>query len=137
LGVILHPVEVRAPNEFQPAFAAMTQSHDGALITFGDAFTMRHRTQIVALAAASQLPAIYEAREFAETGGLMAYGPRLLDMFRRAASYVAKLLSGAKPEDLPVEEATTFSLVINLKTATALGLEIPPSLVSRADEVIQ
>jgi putative tryptophan/tyrosine transport system substrate-binding protein len=137
LGVRLHPVEVRAPNDFQPAFAAMSQDRDGALITFGDAFTMRHRTQIVTLAAASRLPAIYESREFAETGGLMTYGPRLLDMFRRAASYVAKILSGAKPGDLPVEEATTFALVINLKTARALGLSIPPSLLARADEVIQ
>ena len=135
--MILHPVEVRALNEFQSAFAAMTQSHDGALITFGDAFTMRHRTQIVALAAASQLPAIYEAREFAETGGLMAYGPRLLDMFRRAASYVAKILGGAKPGDLPVEEATTFTLVINLKTATALGLTLPLSILFEADEAIR
>jgi putative ABC transport system substrate-binding protein len=137
LGVRLHPVEVRAPNDFQPAFAAMNQGRAGALITFGDAFTMRHRTQIVTLAAASRLPAIYESREFAETGGLMAYGPRLLDMFRGAASYVAKILSGAKPGDLPVEEATTFALVINLKTARALGLSIPRSLLARADEVIQ
>jgi putative tryptophan/tyrosine transport system substrate-binding protein len=137
LGVRLHPVEVRAPNDFQPAFAAMSQDRDGALITFGDAFTMRYRTQIVTLAAASQLPAIYESREFAEAGGLMAYGPRLPDMFRRAASYVAKILSGARPDDLPVEEATTFALVINLKTARALGLSIPPSLLARADKAIQ
>jgi putative tryptophan/tyrosine transport system substrate-binding protein len=137
LGVRLRPFEGRALNDFQPAFAARNQGRAGGLITFGDAFTMRHRTQIVTLAAASRLPAIYESTEFAETGGLMAYGPRLLDVFRGAAGYVAKVLSGAKPGNLPVEEATTFALVINLKTARALGLSIPPSLLVRADEVIQ
>ena len=137
LGVMLHPVPVRDPSDFEPAFTAMTQQRDGALITFGDAFTMFHRVQIITLTAASRLPAIYEAREWAEAGGLMAYGPSLRDMVRRAATYVDKILKGAQPGNLPVEEVTTFALAINQKTATTLGLSIPPSLLGRADEVIQ
>jgi putative ABC transport system substrate-binding protein len=137
VGVMLHPVEVRDPGDFELAFAAMRQQHDSALITLGSAFTLFHRAQIVSLAAANRLPAVYEAKEWAEAGGLMAYGPSLQDVVQRAAAYVAKILNGATPSDLPVEEVTTFALVINLNTAQALGLTVPSSLLSRADEVIR
>jgi putative ABC transport system substrate-binding protein len=98
-------------------------------------FTERRR--LVDLAAKNRLPAVYVQREFVEAGGLMAYGPNLADLFRRAATYVDKILKGAKPGDLPVEQPTKFDLVINLKTAKALGLTVPPSLLGRADEVLQ
>ena len=137
LGVRLQPQEVRDPHTFGQAFAAMRQAHADALITFGDVFTLQHRTRIVTLATQSQLPAIYELKPFVEAGGLMAYGPRPKEMFQRVAGYVDKILKGAKPGDLPVEQPTTFELVINLKTAKALGLTIPPSLLSQADEVIR
>ena len=137
LGVRLQPQEVRDPHTFGQAFAAMRQAHADALITFGDVFTLQHRTRIVTFATQSQLPAIYELKPFVEAGGLMAYGPRPKEMFQRVAGYVDKILKGAKPGDLPVEQPTTFELVINLKTAKALGLTIPPSLLSQADEVIR
>ena len=137
LGVRLQPQEVRDPHTFGQAFAAMRQAHADALITFGDVFTLQHRTRIVTFATQSQLPAIYELKPFVEVGGLMAYGPRPKEMFQRVAGYVDKILKGAKPGDLPVEQPTTFELVINLKTAKALGLTIPPSLLSQADEVIR
>jgi putative ABC transport system substrate-binding protein len=137
LGVKLQPQEVRDPHTLGPAFAAMRQAHADALITFGDVFTLQHRTRIVTFATQSQLPAIYELKPFVEAGGLMAYGPRPKEMFQRVAGYVDKILKGTKPGDLPVEQPTTFELVINLKTAKALGLTIPPSLLSQADEVIR
>jgi putative ABC transport system substrate-binding protein len=122
LGVRLHPQEVREPHAFEPAFAAMRQAHADALITFGDVFTLQHRTQIARLAAQRRLPAIYELRAFVEAGGLIAYGPRLEDLVRHVAVYVEKILNGAKPADLPVEQPTTFELVINLTTAPSYSL---------------
>jgi putative ABC transport system substrate-binding protein len=137
LGLRLQPQEVRDPHTLGQAFAAIRQASADALITFGDVFTLQHRTRIVTLATQHQLPAIYELKAFAEAGGLMAYGPRSEAMFRRAATYVDKILKGAKPGDLPVEQPTTFELVINLKTAEALGLTIPPTLLFQATEVIR
>jgi putative ABC transport system substrate-binding protein len=137
LAFQLHPVEVREARDLEGAFTTMTQQGADALITALSAFTLHHRSQIVALAATSRLPAMYQGREFAEAGGLMSYGPDRLDQWRRAATYVDKILKGAKPADLPVEQPRKFELVINLKTAQALGLTIPPSLLFQADEVIR
>jgi putative ABC transport system substrate-binding protein len=136
-GRQLHPVEVRSPDAFDSAFAAMARAGAEALIVLGDTLTVSYRLQIVDLAAKHQLPAMYSGREFVDAGGLMAYGPSLPDAFRRAAAYVDKILKGAKPADLPVEQPTTFELVINLKTARALGLTLAPALLFQADEVIQ
>jgi putative ABC transport system substrate-binding protein len=137
LGVRLYPQEVRDPHAFEPAFAAMRQAQADALITFGDVLTMQHRRRIVPLATQSRLPAIYELKAFVEAGGLMAYGPRLEAMYRRVAGDVEKILQGAKPAELPVEQPTQFELAINLTTAQALGLTISPALLSQADAVIR
>jgi len=137
LKVQLQVLEARAPSEFAGAFSAMTKDRVGGLIALGGPMFFVQRTRIVELAAQSRLPAMYGAKEFAEAGGLMAYGPNLRESFRRAATYVAMILKGAKPADLPIEQPTKFELVINVKTAKALGLTIPPSLLLRADEVIQ
>jgi putative ABC transport system substrate-binding protein len=115
----------------------MRRERPGALILAGDAIFGLHRERIVALAAKSRLPALYPARHFVDSGGLMSYGTNFDDLFRRAAAYVDKILKGAKPADLPIEQPTRFELVINLKTVKALGLPIPPSVLLRADEVIQ
>ena len=135
--VRLQPLEARGPSEIDSAFAAMTSEQAGAVIVLVDAMLLDHRTQIADLAARRRLPAVYGLSDHAEAGGLMAYGPNGLDMFRRAATYVDKILKGAKPGDLPVEQPTKFALVINLKAAKALGLTIPPSLLQRADQVIE
>jgi len=137
LGVQLQLLEARGLNEFDGAFAAMARKGAGALLVVVDPVFGLHRTRLVDLAAKSRLPAIYGVREYAETGGLMSYGTDPRDNFRRAAAYVDKTLKGAKPADLPVEQPTKFELVINLKTAKALGLTIPPSLLARADQVIE
>ncbi|HEV2056385.1 MAG TPA: ABC transporter substrate-binding protein [Methylomirabilota bacterium] len=137
LKVQLQVLEARAPSDFASTFSAMTKDRAGALITLGANMFFAHRTRIVELAAQSRLPALYGQKEFAEAGGLMAYGANTRENFRRAATYVDKILKGAKPADLPVEQPTKFELVINLKTAKALGLTIPPSLLQRADKVIQ
>ena len=115
----------------------MTSEQAGAVVVLVDAMLLDHRTRIADLAARHRLPAVYGLSDHAEAGGLMAYGPNRLDMFRRAATYVDKILKGAKPGDLPVEQPTKFALIINLKAAKALRLTIPPSLLQRADQVIE
>jgi putative ABC transport system substrate-binding protein len=128
---------VRNPAEIDSAFAAMTRERAGALLTLSDAIFDTQQRQILELAAQRRLPAIFGNRQYAEAGGLAAYGADFLDLERRAATYVDKILKGAKPADLPVEQPTKFELVINLKTAKALGLTIPASLLQRADQVIE
>jgi putative tryptophan/tyrosine transport system substrate-binding protein len=137
LGVTLHSVEVRRPHDFAQAFAALTEARPDALITFTESLTIGHRHQIVDFATQHRLPMVSEIREFAEAGGLMTYGPSVPDLFRRAAYYVDRILKGATPADLPVEQPMKFELVINLKTAKTLGLTISPTLLFQADEVIQ
>jgi putative tryptophan/tyrosine transport system substrate-binding protein len=137
LGVRLQVVEARSPADFDRAFSDMTRARAGALTVLGGGMFFGERRRLVDLAAKNRLPAVYPQREYVDAGGLMAYGPSLADMYRRAATYVDKILKGAKPGDLPVEQPTKFDLVINLETAKALGLTIPPSLLSRADAVIQ
>jgi len=137
LGVRLQILEARDPQEIDSAFAAMTRGRAAALVVLADAILLNQRRQIAELAAERRLPAVYGPSEHAEAGGLMAYSANLLDLERRAATYVDKILKGAKPADLPVQQPTKFELVINLKTAKALGLTIPPSLLLRADQVIE
>jgi ABC-type uncharacterized transport system substrate-binding protein len=137
LGVALQPLEVRGPEDFEAAFAAATRGNAQALVAFDDPLTVAYRPRIVALAASSRLPAMYGFREFPDEGGLMSYGANFVDLFRRAATYVDKILKGAKPADLPIEQPTKFELVINRKTANALGLTVPPTLLAQADEVIE
>jgi putative tryptophan/tyrosine transport system substrate-binding protein len=137
LGLHVEIVDARAPSDFPAAFADARKRRADAMVVLASSFFNSHRDTIVKLAATSRLAAIYEQRDFTEAGGLMSYGPKLTEMYRRAATYVDKILKGAKPADLPVEQPTKFELVINLKTAKALGLTIPPSLLGRADEVIQ
>jgi putative ABC transport system substrate-binding protein len=137
LGVRLQFVEARGPADFDRAFLDMTRARAGALTVLPSGMFIGQRRRLVALAAKNRLPAVYQSRESVDAGGLMSYGPNLADLFRRAATYVDKILKGAKPADLPVEQPTKFELVINLKTAKALGLTIPQSVLGRADEVIE
>jgi putative tryptophan/tyrosine transport system substrate-binding protein len=137
LGVQLHLVEARGPDAFDSAFAAMTSAHAGALLVLADPMFLQHRRRLAELAAMSHLPAIYKTRAHVEAGGLFCYGASVPDQFRRAATYVDKILKGAKPADLPVEQPMKFELVINFKTAKALGLTMPPTLLFQADEVIR
>jgi len=137
LGILLVPVEVTSPDKLDLVFATLAAERVEALLVPPDTTFYSRRQQIADLAATTRLPAIYGYREHVEVGGLISYGPDLVDQYRRAASYVDKILKGAQPADLPVEQPTKIELVINLKTATALGLAIPPTLVARADEVIQ
>ena len=137
LAVELQALEARAPDDFENAFAAMTSEGAGALLVLRDGMLLLHRQRLLDLAAKRRLPAMYAGKEEVVDGGLVAYGPSLRDSFRRAATYVDKILKGAKPADLPIEQPTKFELVINLKTAKALGLTIPPSILARADEVIE
>jgi putative ABC transport system substrate-binding protein len=137
LGLELQLVEARGPGDFDRAFAAMAKERVGALFVVTDPVFIPHRARLVSLAAKSRLPSIFTQRADVEAGGLLSYGPSFADMYRRAAAYVDKILKGARPADLPVEQPTKFELVINLKTAKTLGLTIPPSLLQRADEVIQ
>ena len=135
----LQPLEAHSPSEIDSAFAAMTRERAGALLVLLDPILARprQRERIAELAARSRLPAMYALRLHVEAGGLMAYGADIFDLYRRSAIYVDKILKGAKPGDLPIEQATKFEFVINLKTAKALGLTIPPSLLQRADQVIE
>ena len=137
IGVQLHSVDARRPADFDRAFEAAILDRVDALITVEGVLTATDLSRIVEFAAMSRLPAIYGLREFVDAGGLMAYGVDLRDLFRRAATYVHRILNGARPGDLPVEPPVKFELAINLKTARALGLTIPPSLRRRADYVIQ
>jgi len=137
LGTKLQVVDVRGPDDFEGAFRAVTMGRPSALVVLADFLTTGHRGRIAEFAAKNQLPTISEFREFAAAGCLMAYGPSLPDSGRRAASYVDRILKGAKPGNLPVEQPTKFELVINLKTARTLGLTIPTSLRLRADHVIE
>jgi putative tryptophan/tyrosine transport system substrate-binding protein len=137
LGVEIAAVEARGASDLDAALEAVAAARPSALISLADATLWNHRRRVVDFALRKRIPALFPEREFADDGGLMAYGPNVPANFRRAAVYVDKILKGAKPADLPVEEPTKFELVINLKTAKALGLTIPPSLLARADQVIQ
>jgi putative ABC transport system substrate-binding protein len=137
LGVRLQFVEARGPADIDRAFSDVTRARAGALTVWTNAMFVAERRRLVALAAKNRLPAVYTLREFVDVGGLMSYGHSQADLNRRAATYVDKILQGAKSADLPVEQPTKFDLVINLKTAKALGLTIPPSLLARADHVVE
>ena len=130
-------MEVRVPDDFERVFHAATTGHATAFVVLDDVFVFTHRTQVVKLAAKTRLPAIYGFSEFVEAGGLMSYAANLSDSYRRSATYVDKILKGAKPADLPVEQPTKFDLVINLKTAKQIDLTIPPNVLARADRVIK
>jgi len=137
LGMRLQFVEARGPTEFDRAFSDMTKARADALTVLGSAMFNNERRRLVDLAAKNRLPAVYSGRASVDAGGLMSYGPDIADLWRRAATYVDKILKGAKPADLPVEQPTKFELIINLKTAKGLDITIPQSLLGRADEVIQ
>ena len=137
LGLELQDLPARSPDDFDSAFAAMTAKRAGALLLAGDIMFLTHRTRLADLAAKSRLPTMCSMREYVEAGGLMSYGPSSPDLFRRAATHVDKVLKGVKPADLPVEQPTKFELVINAKTAKAIGITVPQSVLLRADEVIE
>jgi putative ABC transport system substrate-binding protein len=137
LSIQLSVVSLRTPEEFDGAFSTAARARAQALYVIPDAFFFSHRTTISQLAAKARLPAIYGAKGFADEGGLMSYGPNFGDVFRRSAGYVDKILKGAKPGDLPIEQPTKLEFVVNLKTAKALGITIPESILVRADEVIR
>ena len=131
------PSTWRDPVELERSVAAFARAPNGGLILTASAFSAVHRDLIIALAARYKLPATYQERSYAAAGGLVSYGPNFVDQYRRAAAYVDRILKGEKPADLPVQAPTKYDLVINLKTAKALGLEIPPDVLARADEVIE
>jgi putative ABC transport system substrate-binding protein len=137
LGVQLQSVGVKNSNDFDEAFSAITKGRTGALYALGDSLIATNRKRIVDFAANNRLASMFSTRQAAEAGGLMAYGTNFFDLFRRAATYVDKILKGAKPGDLPVEQPTKFELVINLKAAKQIGLTIPPNVLARADRVIR
>ena len=137
LGVRLQTLAARDPQEIDSAFAAMTRERAGALVVLPDAIFGNQRKQIADLAKKSRLPSVCGIPEYADAGGLIVYGANNLDLERRAAIFVDKILRGAKPADLPVEQPTKFDLIIHLKTAKAIGLTIPPSLLRRADQIIE
>jgi putative ABC transport system substrate-binding protein len=136
-GVDVRPVKLRDPGEIERAITAFARAPNGALILTASALSTVHRDLIIALAARHNLPAIYYERFFVTGGGLISYGANFVDQFRRAASYVDRILKGEKPAHLPVQAPNKYELIINLKTAKALGLTIPPSVLARADEVIE
>jgi putative ABC transport system substrate-binding protein len=136
-GVKLQFLDVRGPKDFDTAFRTAESRTDGALMMVSGAVAVPHRTEIAALAVKSRIPVIYQRREYVEAGGLLSYGVNIADMDRRAATYVDKILKGAKPADLPVEQPTKFEFIINLKAAKQIGLTIPPNVLARADEVIK
>jgi putative tryptophan/tyrosine transport system substrate-binding protein len=136
-GIEVRSVEVREPDDFDGAFEASTRQRPDALIVVEDPLTISNGTRIVQFAARQRLPALYGVREFVDVGGLISYGANVADLFRRSTYYVDKILKGAKPADLPVQQPTKFEMLINLKTTKALGLEMPPTLLARADEVIE
>jgi putative ABC transport system substrate-binding protein len=136
-GVELRPVDVGDVGEIERDLTAFARTPNGGLILTGSAFAIIHRDQIIALAARHRLPAVYYERYFAAAGGLISYGSDVADQFRLAAGYVDRLLKGERPTDLPVQAPTKYDLVINLKTAKALGLTVPDALLARADEVIE
>ena len=137
LGLLLHAQDVRGAQDFEGAFAHTAQARPDALLVLDDALIAMHRQHIAEFATQEHLPSVFAARESVVAGGLMSYGPSLSDLCRRAATYVDKILKGVKPADLPMEQPVKFELVINLKTAKALGLTIPPAILFQADEVIQ
>jgi putative tryptophan/tyrosine transport system substrate-binding protein len=137
LGVEVSPANVRDAGEIERAVTAFARSANGGLIVTGSALAVVHRDLIITLAARHKLPAVYFRPLFVSDGGLIAYGPNITDQYRRAAGYVDRILKGEKPADLPVQAPTKYKLVINLKTAKALGLDVPPTLLARADEVIE
>jgi len=137
LGLALEPYEARNLQDLDQALAAIMRSAAQMLLVLNDPFIFTHRKRIIESVAQSRLPAIYGFREFVDDGGLASYGPNISDGYRRAATYVDKVLKGVKPADLPVQAPTQYETVINLKTAKALGLTIPPALLARADEVIE
>jgi putative tryptophan/tyrosine transport system substrate-binding protein len=137
LGIEVQSLEVRQPDDFDRAFETVRRQHPDALMTVDDPLTINHRKRIADFAVGQLLPTLQGFREFVTAGALMSYGANVVDLARRAAGYVDKILKGAKPADLPVQQPTKFELVINLKTAKAIGITIPPSLLARADEVIE
>jgi putative ABC transport system substrate-binding protein len=128
---------VRRPEEIEPAFNQISTQRSDALLVGLDSVVIANRVRVVELASRYRLPAIYASREFVEAGGLLSYGPHYGDLYRRAAIYVDKIFKGARPADLPVEQPTKLEILVNLKTANTLGLTIPPTLLARADEVIE
>jgi putative ABC transport system substrate-binding protein len=137
LGLTIHSAEVRGPNDFNSAFSLLTRAHVDALILQTDQLTWIHRQQLANLTVQNRLPTIFFAREYVDGGGLMSYGASLADLYRRSAGYVDKILKGASPAELPVEQPTKFELVVNLKTAKALGITIPEAILLRANEVLR
>jgi len=136
-GVQLHILTAGTESEIDAAFATLVQLHAGALVVGGDPFFANRREQLATLATTRGVPAIYQSREFAEAGGLISYGLNFTAAFRQVGIYAGRILKGVKPDDLPVQQPTTFELVVNLKTAKALGLTVPPSILARVDEVIE
>ena len=136
-GIKLQFVEMREPKDLHQAFSAMKRDRPDALVTINSPVLICQRKRVVDFAAKSRLPAMYSFREYVDDGGLMCYGANLLEMYRRAATYVDKILKGAKPADLPVEQPTKFEFVINLKAAKQIGLTIPPNVLVRADKIIR